>query len=102
MKTAHCQDTRQEPFAKMLHQPPCEECTNKIQYVPFSTSDLPKFKGRNDNKWNFCRSIFVHCAVPVQTRHVVDLIYLDTERNSLREAGLQSRQKGPAWAFLQC
>lgn len=48
----------------------------------------------------FSRSIFVHCAVLVRPRHVVALIYLGNRGNSLSEAGLQSRQKGPAvWAF---
>lgn len=49
----------------------------------------------------FSRSLFVRCAMLVQPRHVMDLIYLRTEKkNSLSEAGLQSRQKGPAvWAF---
>lgn len=44
------------------------------------------------------RSIFVHCAVLFWS-HVtfVDLIYLGTEKkNSLSDAGLQSRQRGPA------
>lgn len=31
----HCPDTRREAIAKMLHKPRCEECANKIQYVPF-------------------------------------------------------------------
>lgn len=49
----------------------------------------------------FSRSIFVHCAVLSRPRHVVDLIYLGTEKKTaLSEAGLQSRQIGPAlWAL---
>lgn len=30
-----CHEVRREPTANMLHKPLSEECTNKIQYVPF-------------------------------------------------------------------
>lgn len=48
-----CCGMGREPVTKMLHQPLCEECTKKNTVCPFSTSDLPKLKVRNRNKWNF-------------------------------------------------
>ena len=48
----------------------------------------------------FSRSIFVHCAVLVQPFSCCGSDLFGYRENSLSEAGLQSRQKGPTlWAF---
>lgn len=81
---------------------PWEEWSHRNTVCPFSTSDLPRFKVRNDNKWTLSGPYLYIVAAHVQLCHVADWIFIWVQRKQLKRGRPAVQAEGPSGVGSEC